>query len=302
MAKPVNIARLELGMRAGRAAGRVLGASIANVREHAPAAVLGDVDGIHDMRVAVKRLRETMRLFRRLLPTRRRQGMMPVVELLNDTLGAVRESDVMMLDAQQLAAEVADDGGLCEIAVARRQAKREAAFERLLKVWAQLCSAGLFAALDDIAERTARRRRQANRLEVERFAYEAITRALDRVHERLGPARTSEDPALLHRLRIAVKRLRYSIEPFRRILPQLREPCKAVANAQELLGLIHDFDVLRDALAAHLEEIEPERRDAANAVLELLEQRRDERYRQARDVVESLADPDFDLRILDAID
>ena len=302
MAKPVYEAKLKPRMRAGKAASRVLTAKIANVREHAPNALLGDVEGIHDMRVSVKRLREAMRLFRRLLPQKRRDAMMPVVELLNDTLGAVRERDVMILDAEKLAEEAGDDGGLCSLAVAQWRTERAVAFEHLVKVWAQMCSEGLFPALEEIASRTAKRGRKSNKAPLERFVYRAVTRALERVHERLGPALESADPAPMHRLRIGVKRLRYSMEPFRDVLPALVEPCKTAADAQELLGLTHDLDVLRDALAGHLDEVAPDRREVAERLLGGLDVRREESAQRAHEVAEQFADPEFDRAILDAID
>ena len=90
MAKPIHVAKFKAGTSAGKAASRVLTAATDDVREHVATALVGDVHGIHDMRVSVKRLREAMRLFRRLLPTKRRARVMPQVELLNDCLGAVR--------------------------------------------------------------------------------------------------------------------------------------------------------------------------------------------------------------------
>lgn len=302
MAKPVREAKLRAGMRAGKAAGRILEAKIGDVREHAPAALVGEVEGIHDMRVSVKRLRETTRLFRRLLPTKRRQQVMPLVELLNDCLGEVREPDVLCLDAEELRGEIEDDGGLLDASIAAWQAEREEAFARLLKLWARLNSEGLFDALDEIARRTRRRRRKTNRLDLEHFACDAIRRAMRRVEDRLEPALETEEPAPLHRLRIAVKRLRYSMEPFRPILPSLKGPCRVVSEAQELLGLTHDLDVLRDRLAEHVAEVEDHRRDAAETLLRVLDERRGERYVQSREVIRVFGDPDFTRSVLDAID
>lgn len=302
MAKPVYRAKIAAGMRAGKAASRILRAKIANVREHAPAALVGDVDGIHDMRISVKRLRETMRLFGKLLPTQRRQRVMPQVEVLNDTLGGVRELDVLRLDAEELGREIEDDGGLLEAATSAWQTEREEAFTHLLKVWSRMISEGFLEALEEVAQRTGKRGRSANRLSLERFACEAIRRAMQRVDARLGPALESDDPAPLHRLRIAIKRLKYSIEPFRPILPLLDEPYRVVSDAQELLGLTHDLDVLRDRLARHLAEIDDKHLDAAENVLRLLDRRRGERYAQSRQVVTVFGEPEFTRSLCDAID
>lgn len=302
MAKPKYTAKLTAGMPAGPAAAAILRAQIANLREHAGAAVGGDVEGVHDLRVSVKRLRETLRLFQRLLPTKRREAMLPTVELLNDTLGQVRERDVLILDAQELAGAVGDDGGLTAAAIERWQIERELAFEHLLRVWSRMCTEGLFEALDEIRRRTAKRGRSVNQVSVERFAYRATTRALERVHERLGPALASDDPATLHRLRIAVKRLRYTLEPFVELLPGLAEPTRIAVEAQELLGLTHDRDVLSAALSAHLEEVAPEQQPAAEAALAALADQRADHARQARTAFERLADPAYARSVLDALD
>ncbi|MGI5819947.1 MAG: CHAD domain-containing protein [Armatimonadota bacterium] len=302
MAKPVNKAKVRAGMRAGKAASRILTAKIANVREHAPAAILGEVDGIHDMRVAVKRLRESMRLFRKLLPTKRNQRIFPQVELLNDGLGEVRERDVLCLDAEALGNDVEDDGGLLAASIAAWQAEREAAFDRLLTAWSRMTGEGFLDALDEVALRTRRRDRKANRLSIDRFASQSIRRALDRMEERLGPALESNDPAPLHRLRIAVKRLKYTMEPFCAILPLLKESYTTVSDAQEILGLAHDLDVLRERLAAHLDVVEEHRRGAADGVIRLLDERRGERYARAHEIIRVFAEPGFRRSTLDAID
>jgi CHAD domain-containing protein len=302
MAKPVRKAKVNARMRAGEAASRILGAKIENVREHVPAALVGDVEGIHDMRVSVKRLRESMRLFRKLLPTNRSQRIFPLVELLNDTLGEVRERDVLCRDAEELGREITDDGGLLGTGIAAWRRERETAFAHLLSVWSSMTAEGLFNALDEVARRTGKRGRRANQLYVERFAYEAIRRAMERVDDRLCAALESDTPAPLHRLRIAVKRLRYAMEPFRRSLPLLAAPYETISNAQEVLGLAHDLDVLRERLAGHLAEIDDDHLDAAENVLRLLDQRRGERYAQSREIIRVFADPQFDRLMLDAID
>jgi CHAD domain-containing protein len=302
MAKPVHTAKVKAGMPAGKAASRILDAKIRNVREHVPAAMVGDIDGIHDMRVSVKRLRESMRLFRKLLPTKRRQRIFPEVELLNDTLGEVRERDVLALDAEEFARDIVDDGGLLSAATGAWKLERDEAFAHLLKVWSRMTGEGFFDALEEVARRTGTRGRKANRLAVDRFAYDAIRRRMEHVDARLQPALEGDDPALLHRLRIGIKRLRYAMEPFRDVLPGLAEPYTLASDAQELLGLTHDLDVLRQRLSAHLDRVEEHQRAAAEHALGLLDRQRGERYAQSREIITVFAKPQFTATLLDAID
>ena len=302
MAKPIHVAKFKAGTSAGKAASRVLTAATDDVREHVATALVGDVHGIHDMRVSVKRLREAMRLFRRLLPTKRRARVMPQVELLNDCLGAVRECDVLILDAEELGQEVADDGGLLAASTDAWRAERGEAFTHLLKVWSRMMSEGLFDALEEVARRTGKRGRSANRLPISRFAWESIREAKERVDDRLCQALATDDAQPLHRLRIAIKRLKYSIEPFHSLLPLLKQPFAVITEAQELLGLTHDLDVLRERIAAHLAEVEDARLDAAEGVLRLLDVRRGERYAQSREIIHVFGERDFTRALMDAID
>lgn len=60
----------------------------------------------------------------------------------------------------------------------------------------------------------------------------------------------------LHDLRIAVKRLRYSLELFRNCLPPTTTTIVTkVKTLQELLGEVHDADVLADLIKARLTEV-----------------------------------------------
>jgi CHAD domain len=86
-----------------------------------------------------------------------------------------------------------------------------------------------------------------------------------------------------HQMRIAAKRLRYTLELFRDYLPeQTGESIKAVKGLQDALGLLHDRDVLiailRSALFTPDEHTPlfaavPEARDLPPALLEVLGQR-----------------------------
>jgi CHAD domain-containing protein len=72
----------------------------------------------------------------------------------------------------------------------------------------------------------------------------------------LAGAFATQRGAELHALRIACKRLRYSIELFEQELPALKASAQRVQQLQDELGEVHDCDVLgamaQDKKANHL--------------------------------------------------
>jgi len=60
----------------------------------------------------------------------------------------------------------------------------------------------------------------------------------------LAPALDSKGAEELHALRIACKRLRYSLELFSKELPHLQPAAERFTQLQDELGSLHDYDVL----------------------------------------------------------
>lgn len=55
-----------------------------------------DIEGVHDMRVASRRLRASLELFRDVFPRRRYRAMRDEIKALARALGDVRDLDVML--------------------------------------------------------------------------------------------------------------------------------------------------------------------------------------------------------------
>lgn len=118
-----------------------------------------------------------------------------------------------------------------------------------------------------------------------------------RLNELMSWAEASHDPACvseLHNMRIAAKRLRYTLEIFSPTLGENVAPVlRTVEEIQERLGLIHDCDVLFPLLSSTLErEMRRERKRAlrkggsgpppflaAEGLCGLMARKRDERER-----------------------
>jgi CHAD domain-containing protein len=182
----------------------------------------------------------------------------------------------------------------------RWAAERAAYFGELTALWDRLATSDRLARrLRELASATRNRQRAVNRLPLDRFAYATILTRLDRVRQHLRKDRSFDDPATLHRLRILIKRLKYSMEPFLTVLPALEGPYAPVAEAQETLGLTHDFDVLHAAL---LERAKRHRKRGSRAALEHVAQRRGELLAAAQAPVAILRSDAWQRSLLDGID
>jgi CHAD domain-containing protein len=73
-----------------------------------------DIERVHDMRVATRRLRAVLEIYAPCFPKREHRAVLRDVKLLADALGARRDPDVQLEDLEELAAVLpeADAAGL----------------------------------------------------------------------------------------------------------------------------------------------------------------------------------------------
>lgn len=94
------------------AAARVVEVRAAEVFEHAAGVLdLDDVEPVHDMRVATRRLRAALEVFEPCFPRKRHRKAVRRVKALADALGERRDLDVEIELLESLAGEVGDEDG-----------------------------------------------------------------------------------------------------------------------------------------------------------------------------------------------
>ena len=220
-----------------------------------------DIEYIHRMRVASRRLRSALALFQGTLPRKKFADWDNQVKCITRALGAARDTDV------QIAA-------LDECLQNLPELRFKSGIERLrlrLQQRRQLLQAKVLKALDDweagaIGEEMSQSLRQTlvqarlNQVEavsplVFQRAYSNISLRLEEFLSYESCVRRPEQIAELHAMRIAAKRLRYTVEIFAPLYEdELKEPLKAAREAQDLLGDIHDCDVWAQYLPQFIEE------------------------------------------------
>jgi CHAD domain-containing protein len=177
---------------------------------------LPGVDAVHDMRVALRRLRAALRLFDL------RDELDAKVKELQDALGAVRD---LQLQIEWLAGR--SPGLRRQREAALRKAER--ALSPAVAKWrSQTLPALLEAARKVKAPAPARRRK-------------ILRKRLRRFEERLDAALARQTPPAMHRVRISAKQVRYLSELEKSKAAKLL--LAELPPLQETLGQLHDVDV-----------------------------------------------------------
>ncbi len=223
----------------------------------APLAPVGEApEPVHQMRVALRRLRAAVALYRRIAVGPALSDFGDALRDLAARLGAARDWDVFLgatgRDVQAAFAEDARIGGLLA-AAARRRAAAYAALRTYLEseFWRRL---SLRLALLPTAQpwRDPGDVEQAELLAAP--AREHAIRVLDRVHRRVqqaGADLAALPPQELHATRKQAKKLRYATEYFGPLFPNKRVKrfLERLEDLQEALGAVNDGHVAATLMA-----------------------------------------------------
>lgn len=224
--------------------------SVTHLVRHVPLARLGeDIEGVHQARVATRRLRSDLRTFRPLLEDSWARGLADELRWVAAELGKVRDADVLAVRLRATAdrhPEIDPGGAEAVISALERQRSRDV--ESLLTHLASERADRLFDHLVDAAAdpMTAP---QADDPAVERLGrlVRRPWRHLQRAVESLDP-----DPPIadLHRIRIRAKRARYAAEAVAPGFgPEAKGFAKSMARIQDELGELNDAAVAEVWLA-----------------------------------------------------
>ena len=235
----------------------------AALRAREPGTRLGDdIEELHDMRVATRRLRAALSLFADVLPESA-QSFREELGWIGQALGRVRDLDVQLEQLDEWLAEVpeADREALGSLRSLLEDKRREARAAMLEALDSRRYEAflGRFGRFLRARSRRSTGAAAVPALSVAPDLIEARFRKLRSSGDRIGP--TSE-AAELHRLRIHCKRLRYALEFLGDVYPgQTRPLIKRMVELQDVLGLHQDADVaiarLRELAADRSAGLEP---------------------------------------------
>jgi CHAD domain-containing protein len=221
---------------------RVLGRRRRRAKSH------GTPEAIHDVRVATRRVQETLDLFGEALPRRERKRLRKRVKRIRRSLADLRDADVLAALVGRLRARSGSWTTPATDDLLERFRERSRRLRRALgRPGAVTGDARGGVRIAGVAKRAKALAEKASEVPATRArasARRAVGRRVARVEAALGKAR-SGGASDLHALRIAVKRYRYALEILEEWgVKRLDEALRSAKQVQDILGEVHDLDVL----------------------------------------------------------
>jgi CHAD domain-containing protein len=200
-----------------------------------------DPEAVHDMRVAVRRLRSTLRTVRPLLDRAWTDRMRRDLAWVGDSLGRVRDLDVLLARLEEEANRL--DGGDAVVAAALLRPLAARRGDARAQLVGELASPDFEALVQELRRASATPPLVREDVSVEELAAKEFHRLRKR-----GAISPGLSNAGLHKRRIRIKRARYAAELVASPRSKLRKFIRAAKTAQDTLGEHHDAVVARREL------------------------------------------------------
>jgi len=207
-----------------------------------------DIEHVHQMRVASRRMRNGLNLFKDCLPQNKAKAWRKEIRTITKALGNARDLDIQIDLLNRCCTESLEDRykpGYNRLLLRLRQ-QRSIAQEKVNQTLVNLQEEGtldrmqkflsaMTAGLENLYLYTPSLYQQA---------YDSISNHLTEFLSYEEFIHDPENMTELHAMRIAGKHLRYTLEIFAPIYGNALDPhIRAMKNVQDLLGEIHDNDV-----------------------------------------------------------
>jgi CHAD domain-containing protein len=263
-----------MNRRNSTVASRLLARRAAALKRHLPDAVDGDRHGVHQARVASRRLREAVPVLTSGVKGSKAAKACGKIRRLTTALGTVRELDVTIQILDELVADETLPRPALEDVRGRVITEREARRAVMLKRLEHVNLSKLDRRLGSIGEVLVETRSEAWR--------DALGARLLKRSKSLAAAMAAAGHMYaaeqLHQVRIAAKKLRYAMElAFDAGVKSASGPVRAVKRAQDTLGRLHDLQVLQSHVAAV--QAEPSDRSRPDGGLDVISRALEEECR-----------------------
>ena len=203
------------------------------------------VEGLHQLRIALRRLEVALKAFGEEFRQEWLGDLRGRAKILSSRLGPARDFDVFLTELLDLPAEEGDRESFASLRI-RMEELRGRAWKQAID-----CVAGSDFALfaEDIAALIHSRLPMAHDTRLDHVARRLLRRQQQRAVKRGRKAKSGEEGDL-HRLRIALKKLRYTAEFLAPLYPKkkVRRYVGKLRGLQEHLGALNDIAHVRTTM------------------------------------------------------
>lgn len=238
----------------------ILGMRVQEVTQRLPLAAHNyreDVEHVHQLRVGCRRAGAALESFKPLLPSVA-TPLKACLRKVRRAAGPARDIDVLLERLQ----DEASSGNIHEFAIAQLNRRRQEVQDELIAVSKKAKRKKLKLAAKRCIQSLRKRAQKSKPVRFDRFAREALRKAGHGMFQSADLSEPSVDQ--LHQLRIAGKRLRYSIELFHAAFPAtLRDEIyPLVEDIQSRLGDLNDHVTAQAMYQGWLAALPPDERAA----------------------------------------
>lgn len=224
-----------------------------------PARDASDLEGVHQLRVALRRARAALALFRDLLPAEQVETFRAELRWLASECGPARDFDVFLAETlEPLAVRFAEDASMKQLRDAAREL-RDLAYERVRSAVDSPRCGALCLALGGWLTASAWRSGASAEAWAEpaRERGAALLEARFKKARKLGRALAERTASERHRLRIELKKLRYAGEFLGSLYREedAARMLRRLSDLQDTLGALNDAataERLLERIAGHL--------------------------------------------------
>jgi CHAD domain-containing protein len=215
-----------------------------------------DVEHVHDMRVASRRLRNALTLFEDCFPPKQFSAWKKRTRRLTRALGAARDGDVQILFLAEFLTNLHEPAhrpgvGRLRLRLEQRRAKLQ---ERVVRALDRFETEDTVADLEHALRELGMDNAGSFSDELYALAARHISKRTSALLQYEPFVARPECVAEHHAMRIAAKHLRYTLEVFAPLYSdELQMTLEAARDVQEQLGQIHDCDVWVDFLPVFIE-------------------------------------------------
>ncbi len=217
-----------------------------------------DIEFIHRMRVASRRIRSCFPLFNDCFPPKKYREWRKEIRNITRTLREARDADVQIAFLKTYIENLEEESLRpgAERFLLRLRQRRERVQPRVIKATDRLEESGVVKDIEKLC------RWMSKGCDADLRSTEVYQKALASITSRLEDIFSHEASVYIplnieehHAMRIAVKRLRYTMEVFSPIYEgELEKEIEVCKKLQDLLGDMHDYDIWMENLPQFMEE------------------------------------------------